>query len=194
MGFLFIKIGAPYETAFDTGDDPAMIEVLRYGMASPSRPPNGTHGKGGGSNYPLSGWKHYVFEGGVRSTSFVYSADLANPGTVHHGLFHAVDWLPTLAARAGAGTAANLPLDGFDLWDAIQAGGKESPRSEIPVEIAACGDDFNGTNVYLQVIQGQAVLPQLVPELNKELGIAPPVDLLSFLGGPTNTNKTAMPG
>jgi len=38
------------------------------------------------------------------------------------------------------------------------------------------------------------VLPQLVPELNKELGIAPPVDLLSFLGGPTNTNKTAMPG
>ena len=40
----------------------------------------------------------------------------------------------------------------------------------------------------------KGVLPQLVPELNKELGIAPPVDLLSFLGGPTNTNKTAMPG
>ena len=37
----------------------------RY-QAGPDRPPPGgngthTHGGGGGSNYPFSGWKHYVF-------------------------------------------------------------------------------------------------------------------------------------
>ena len=63
---------APYGAAFDTGDDPRMVDAL--GMqtreenhnAGPDRPPsggNGTHphGGGGGSNYPFSGWKHYVF-------------------------------------------------------------------------------------------------------------------------------------
>lgn len=38
------------------------------------------------------------------------------------------------------------------------------------------------------------VLPVLIPELTKDLGLAAPVDLLSFFGGPTHTNKTAMPG
>jgi len=38
------------------------------------------------------------------------------------------------------------------------------------------------------------VLPKLVPEITAELGLPAPVDLLSFLGGPTETNKTAMPG
>jgi arylsulfatase A-like enzyme len=65
--------GAPYGAAFDQGDDPAMMDAL--GMQTrgpprtapgPDRPPSGgngthTHGGGGGSNYPLSGWKHYVF-------------------------------------------------------------------------------------------------------------------------------------
>ncbi len=67
--------GAPYGAAFDTGDDPAMMDAL--GMQTregphynagpvPERPPSGgngthTHGGGGGSNYPFSGWKHYVF-------------------------------------------------------------------------------------------------------------------------------------
>ena len=65
--------GAPYGAAFDTGDDPAMMDALgmqtREGphySAGPDRPPSGgngthTHGGGGGSNYPFSGWKHYVF-------------------------------------------------------------------------------------------------------------------------------------
>jgi arylsulfatase B len=64
----------------------------------------------------LSGWKHYVFEGGVRSAAFIFAPGLANPGTVHRGLFHAVDWLPTLAKLGGASTDGTLPLDGFDIW------------------------------------------------------------------------------
>ena len=34
------------------------------------------HAAGGGSNYPYSGWKHWVFEGGVRSAAFVWWAPL----------------------------------------------------------------------------------------------------------------------
>ena len=38
------------------------------------------------------------------------------------------------------------------------------------------------------------VLPKLVPKLTEQLGLPPPLDLLTFLGGPTHTNKSAMPG
>ena len=71
----------------------------------------------------------------------------ASRGTVHHGLFHSVDWLPTLAGLAGASTSKNLPLDGVDVWDSLLAGGRSSPRTEIPVNIAACGDDFKGQSI-----------------------------------------------
>eukprot|EP00041_Stephanoeca_diplocostata_P028191 m.789830 g.789830 ORF g.789830 m.789830 type:complete len:513 (+) comp23325_c0_seq6:97-1635(+) len=132
--------GAPYGDAFSAGDDPAMIEALAFSN-NKTRPPGGMHGGGGGSNYPYSGWKHWVFEGGVRSAAFVYSSLLPKSirGTVHHGLFHSVDWLPTLTGLAGASTTKNLPLDGVDIWPALLQGGTTSPRTEIPVDIAACG-------------------------------------------------------
>ena len=33
-----------------------------------------------------------------------------------------------------------------------------------------------------------------MPKLTEQLGLPPPLDLLTFLGGPTHTNKSAMPG
>lgn len=80
-----------------------------------------------------------MFEGGVRSASFVYGLPGATPGTVHAGLFHSVDWLPTLAKLGGADTSRNLALDGMDIAPAIVAGGVESPHSELPVQITGCG-------------------------------------------------------
>lgn len=38
------------------------------------------------------------------------------------------------------------------------------------------------------------VLPKIVPKITAELGLPAPVDLLTFFGGPTDTNKSAMPG
>lgn len=38
------------------------------------------------------------------------------------------------------------------------------------------------------------VLPKMVPEIAADLGLPDPLDLLSLLGGPVETNKTAMPG
>ena len=76
------------------------------------------------SALPYSGWKHYVFEGGVRSAvrmlrntyrhsgrisplpqAFVTYSKLNNPGSVHDGLFHSVDWLPTLVNLVGGQTS-----------------------------------------------------------------------------------------
>jgi arylsulfatase B len=52
-----------------------------------------------GSNYPLRGSKATVFEGGTRVRAFINA-----PGVipfVNKGMFHAVDWLPTLLNAAG---------------------------------------------------------------------------------------------
>lgn len=38
------------------------------------------------------------------------------------------------------------------------------------------------------------VLPEVVPTLTTALGLAAPLDLLTFFGGPTHTNASAMPG
>ena len=134
----------------------------------PTRPPPGAgsppHGGGGGSNWPLSGWKHWVFEGGVRSAAFLRYPPVtaAVNGTTHDGLFHSVDWLPTLLKIAGVAnpgdgeeededkdkdeerhrsltTKPALPLDGVDISAALAKGGKVSPRTEIPIQITACG-------------------------------------------------------
>merc|ERR1711935_879978 len=65
-----------------------------------------------------------------------------------------------------------------------------------PLSNYTCAGNPNPTclSPYNKACVIDCVLPQIVPQLNKELGLAPPVDLLSFIGGPTHTNKTLMPG
>lgn len=38
------------------------------------------------------------------------------------------------------------------------------------------------------------MLPKLVPQIAAELNAFKVIDMLTFFGGPTDTNKTAMPG
>ena len=144
--------GAPDGDALDMTLGRAMMATPEFrathgvGKPRPTRPPPGKGtppaGSGGGSNWPLSGWKHWVFEGGVRSAAFFRYPPLtaARAGSVHSGLFHSVDWLPTLVGLAGGSTTANLPLDGFDISSALgSADATASPRAEIPLQITACG-------------------------------------------------------
>ena len=158
--------GAPYGDAMWEGDDK---EAALAAAQAPSgaRPPPGAgwppHGGGGGSNYPYSGWKHWVFEGGVRSAAFVWYAPLnaEQGGRWHDGLFHSTDWLPTLVGLAGGSTTRNLPLDGFDLMPALRQGGSASPRDELPVNIAACGADAVGVQSIIDGPQAAMIVGDL---------------------------------
>ncbi|CBJ29746.1 Formylglycine-dependent sulfatase [Ectocarpus siliculosus] len=92
---------------------------------------NGACPTAGGSNYPLRGYKHTIFEGGVRVPAFVYSksTDLIPEearGTRYSGMMHSTDWTPTFGS-----VVPDLPLgemgkelSGFDHWDAIIGGGE----------------------------------------------------------------------
>ena len=51
-------------------------------------------------NYPLRGGKTTVFEGGQRVRSFIYGKDLDIKPFVYNGMFHFVDWLPTIMSAA----------------------------------------------------------------------------------------------
>ena len=59
---------------------------------------NGGACAAGGQNYPLRGCKDTLFEGGQRVRSFVYGKSLTS--YVNSGLFHAVDFTPTIIGAA----------------------------------------------------------------------------------------------
>lgn len=81
------------------------------------------------SNWPYRGGKGTLFEGGVRAAGFIAGGLIGQgSGRRNSELIHAADWLPTLAALAGAESPEDL--DGFDVWSAI-IDGKSSPRKEI---------------------------------------------------------------
>lgn len=159
--------GAPHGDAMWEGDDKRDAITNAAQFQDAVRPPTGwgspPHGGGGGSNYPYSGWKHWVFEGGVRSAAFVHWAPLNAQlgGKWHDGLFHSTDWLPTLVHLAGGHTTRNLPLDGFDLLTALREGGVTSPRTELPVNIAACGPDAKGVQSAIHGPQAAMIVGEL---------------------------------
>lgn len=91
-----------------------------------------------GSNWPLRGTKHTLWEGGVRGTGLIWSPKLTRPGRVSRQMFHITDWLPTLLTIAG-GNSSNLRIDGMDLWQALNED-TASPRRTVLHNI----DDING--------------------------------------------------
>lgn len=51
-------------------------------------------------NYPLRGGKTTVFEGGQRVRAFIYAQNLDIDPYVYNGMFHSVDWIPTVINAA----------------------------------------------------------------------------------------------
>jgi arylsulfatase A-like enzyme len=80
-------------------------------------------------NTPLRGRKGTLYEGGVRVPAVVAWQGKLHPGVVNAPL-HIVDLYPTLLRLAGAAREQPLRLDGVDVWDALQGGGRW-PRREI---------------------------------------------------------------
>ena len=107
---------------------------------------------GGGSNWPLRGGKYSAWEGGVRVPAFVHSPLLPAHmrGAVYDGLFHVADWLPTIAAAAGAAVDSG---DGVSHYRALFADGP-APRSELLVHVDVYGVELEplgfSTGAYLE--------------------------------------------
>jgi len=94
--------------------------------------------KGGGNNFPLRGYKGYVWEGGVRTPAFVHYPRLNKTGVVLDDLVHVTDWLPTLLNAAGV-SQEELDQEGWDgvsQWEMIQSAGlTPGARREMVVNL-----------------------------------------------------------
>jgi len=102
----------------------------------------------GGNNYPLRGAKHSVWQGGMRTSTFVSGGLIPKTlrGSTNNGTYHIVDWYPTFCYLSGStncsddspvapgavdinhpdkdiyGTDSYPSLDGKNIWHEIQAG------------------------------------------------------------------------
>jgi arylsulfatase A-like enzyme len=79
-------------------------------------------------NWPFSGIKTSLLEGGTRVPFIVRWPGLANAGTRNDSPVMSMDILPTLLAAAGAGPHPDFPTDGVDIRPAL-AGGQLSERT-----------------------------------------------------------------
>ena len=59
---------------------------------------NGGQTNAGAKNFPLRGGRMTVFEGGHRVRAFISGVDVKP--YVNEGMFHSVDWLPTILNAA----------------------------------------------------------------------------------------------
>ena len=96
----------------------------------------------GSSNYPRRAGKCTVYEGGTRGDAFLSGPALhwleGQNGLRYSHLFHAVDWLPTLAELAEVDPAGKK-IDGVSHWTAFQSHEDEQhhpPRREIYIGYA----------------------------------------------------------
>ena len=101
---------------------------------------------------PLRGNKATLWEGGVRSQTFVHWEGLPAHlrGSTYGGMAHASDWGVTLQAALGLPAAAprpgEPPLDGKNLWPALTSGGA-SPRTEMLLsmrDVGQCAAQYSG--------------------------------------------------
>jgi arylsulfatase A-like enzyme len=112
---------------------------------------------------PRRGGKCTIWEGGTTGDAFLSgpalsrmmgreSPDDTQGSNKYPHIFHAVDWLPTLAAVASAKPEGKV-LDGVNQLDALLANGRSSecpprpPREEVFVGYAAYGDAWYGPAV-----------------------------------------------
>ena len=84
---------------------------------------NGGEIYAGGNNWPLRGWKHSLWEGGIHGVGFVSGPPLPEKmrGTSHDGLMHVSDWFPTVVSGiVGSDLLNETKLDGVDMWKSIR--------------------------------------------------------------------------
>merc|ERR1719495_2126741 len=147
---------------------------------------NGGEILAGGNNYPLRGWKHSLWEGGMHGVSFVSGGALKPSGVVNKELIHVSDWYPTLVGLAKGSLNGTKDLDGFDQWDTISQG-KPSPRHillhNIDIKYKKKGkpmfNDTFDTSVRAAIRVGDMKL--ITGDPGNSSWIPPPHDTLTFV-------------
>ncbi len=121
----------------------------------------------GGVNAPLRGFKGGTFEGGIRVVAAIRWPDRLEAGGQLDQMMTVMDLMPTLASAAGVPIASSVPLDGIDMWPAIQRGQRvlrEKPVgfvSEIPLPGV----------IHLALFDGRFKLVQVLRELQTEIKV-----------------------
>lgn len=78
-------------------------------------------GSGNIHNVPLRGQKSTMFEGGLRVPMIAWWPKRLPAGAVSNEFLTSLEWLPTLAAIAGAQPDEKIKLDGFDMLPVLAA-------------------------------------------------------------------------
>jgi len=112
---------------------------------------NGACHLAGGYNAPLRGGKHYLWEGGIRVHSFIYSSMFAGTtlkGSRYPGLMHISDWVPTIMHMVSNVSMVPQELDGVSQWPALQMQQKP-PRQILVHNVDRWVTMQNGTKEWL---------------------------------------------
>jgi arylsulfatase A-like enzyme len=88
---------------------------------------NGATGQG--SNLPLRGGKHSLFEGGTRLPTVIHWPKGKVVSGAWEGLCGGLDMFPTLMAMAGLKMPETRPLDGKNIWPALRENGASPVES-----------------------------------------------------------------
>jgi arylsulfatase A-like enzyme len=107
------------------------------------------HG-GGGSAGPFRGEKFSLFDGGIRLPAMLSWPAKLPQNQTHDGLFHACDFLPTLAALTGV-APPQTHLDGRDQSAALRG---TPPAADAPPR-ALHWQIGTGRNTYWAVLEGE---------------------------------------
>lgn len=79
-------------------------------------------------NWPFTGMKTELLEGGLRVPAIVSWPARIPAGGTNEQVMITMDWMPTLLAAAGTAPAASHPSDGLDLLPQLTAGAPAVPR------------------------------------------------------------------
>jgi arylsulfatase B len=149
---------------------------------------------------PRRGGKCTLWEGGTTGDAFISGPALewtrrrrTTSAQQYPHLFHAVDWLPTLAAIAGA-SPNGKPLDGVNQWESLLPGpdtlstSTTPPREEVFVGYAMFNDTWYGPAIrwkQWKLLQGTSGGPEESSHLNPDYK-PPPGYSRPAMGGISN--------
>ncbi len=157
--------GGPTSALFATGARSPEERAESGGVALGQKPPP--------SNAPFRGGKGSLYEGGVRTVSFMNWPGHLQPGVVNEPI-HTVDMFPTLVKLAGGSLEGGKPLDGKDVWPVVSQG-QPSPHEDILINVEAFRGAVRKGNwklVKVALLPGKTELFDLAADPGEQVNVA----------------------